>query len=84
MVKVGWIGTGVMGKHMAGYLQRSAKYGLHSVFNRTESKAQDLVTNGALFQPPQVIASQADYLFLMLGSPKDVENIVLDNKAGVL
>ena len=43
--KIGWIGTGVMGKSMAGHLMSKG----HSlmVFNRTASKADELVAAGA-------------------------------------
>jgi len=40
-IKIGWIGTGVMGKSMVGHLMNSG-YSL-SVFNRTASKADELV-----------------------------------------
>jgi 3-hydroxyisobutyrate dehydrogenase len=70
MIKVGWIGTGVMGKHQAMHLI-NAGYKL-SVYNRTASKAQDLIERGALFKSPKEIAEESDYLFLMLGYPHDV------------
>ena len=74
-VKVGWIGTGVMGKSMAQHLMKNG-YQL-SVFNRTASKADELVKEGAVFAQPIEIAKESDYLFLMLGYPKDVEDMVL-------
>ena len=46
--KIGWIGTGVMGKSMAGHLLAKG-YPLQ-VFNRTASKADALVAAGALFR----------------------------------
>jgi len=33
---------------------------------------------------PQEIAQNADYLFLMLGYPHDVRNMVLDDSTGIL
>lgn len=45
--QIGWIGTGVMGKHMAKHLINKG-YSLN-VFNRTASKADDLVAAGAKF-----------------------------------
>jgi len=45
--KVGWIGTGVMGKSMCGHLIKNG-YQL-SVYNRTKSKADDLVNMGATY-----------------------------------
>ena len=46
--KIGWIGTGVMGKSMAGHLLAKG-YPLQ-VFNRTASKADALVAAGALYR----------------------------------
>jgi 3-hydroxyisobutyrate dehydrogenase len=74
--KVGWIGTGVMGNHMCQYLLK-AKYDLY-VYNRTEEKANNLIELGAKFEEPSEIAKRVDYLFLMLGYPKDVEDIVFN------
>ena len=47
------------------------------VYNRTASKADELVAAGATFMQPNEIAAQSDFLFLMLGYPHDVENMVL-------
>eukprot|EP00351_Strombidinopsis_sp_SopsisLIS2011_P006097 CAMPEP_0116881382 /NCGR_PEP_ID=MMETSP0463-20121206/13499_1 /TAXON_ID=181622 /ORGANISM="Strombidinopsis sp, Strain SopsisLIS2011" /LENGTH=125 /DNA_ID=CAMNT_0004533281 /DNA_START=72 /DNA_END=449 /DNA_ORIENTATION=+ len=55
-----------------------------AVFNRTASKADDLVKSGATFMSPEEVAKQSDYLFLMLGYPKDVEKMVLDPNDGIL
>ena len=64
-----------MGKSMAQHLMKNG-YQL-SVFNRTASKADELVKEGAIFAQPIEIAKESDYLFLMLGYPKDVEDMVL-------
>lgn len=80
--KIGWIGTGVMGKSMAGHLIKKGHTLM--VFNRTASKADDLVQAGAQFMEPVEIAKQADYLFLMLGYPHDVRSMVLDEATGIL
>jgi len=45
MMKIGWIGTGVMGASMAGHLQK-AGHDL-SVFSRTRKKAENLIEKGA-------------------------------------
>ena len=71
-----------MGKSMAGHLQKQGHKLM--VFNRTASKADDLVKAGAEFMAPQEIAKQADYLFMMLGYPHDVEKMVLDKEVGIL
>ena len=44
-LKIGWIGTGVMGGHMFKHLLNKG-YDL-SVFSRTQSKAQSLLDMGA-------------------------------------
>jgi len=73
---VGWIGTGVMGAPMCGHLMD--KLGHQTlVYNRTKSKAQSLFDRGAKYMQPQEIAREADFLFLMLGYPHDVEAMTL-------
>lgn len=73
--KIGWIGVGIMGKSMIQYVIK-AGYEV-SVFNRTKSKADDVVALGAKFLSPQEIASTCDIVFLMLGYPADVQETVL-------
>ena len=55
MINVGWIGTGLMGKEMAAHLLRKPGVKV-SVYNRTASKAEDLVRKGAVFKPAKQIA----------------------------
>ena len=50
--KLGWIGTGVMGKSMAGHLLNKSGFKLN-VFTRTASKAEDLLQKGAVFMPAE-------------------------------
>lgn len=64
---IGWIGTGVMGKSMCQHLLK-AGYKLN-VFNRTASKSDELVQNGATFLSPKELAANSDAVFLMLGYP---------------
>ena len=49
--KIGWIGTGVMGFHMCKHLLTNG-YKV-SVFNRTKSKADELVELGATWMTPE-------------------------------
>lgn len=71
-MKIGWIGTGVMGKSMAGHLQ-AAGHELY-VFNRTQAKADVLVAKGAHWcNSPANVAQQAEIVFTMVGFPIDVE-----------
>jgi 3-hydroxyisobutyrate dehydrogenase len=74
-VHIGWIGTGVMGKSMVGHLMKHG-HKLH-VYNRTASKAAELLAIGAEFESPELIAAQCDYVFLMLGYPHDVEEMTI-------
>lgn len=72
-MKIGWIGTGVMGGPMAGHLQKAGHE--LSVYNRTKEKAMPLVTNGAVWcDTPAQIVQQSEIIFTMLGHPEDVEN----------
>jgi 3-hydroxyisobutyrate dehydrogenase len=74
-LKIGWIGTGVMGKSMCKHLLKSG-YNL-SVFNRTEEKATELIGLGAAKLNPSQMAKSCDVIFMMLGYPRDVEAIAL-------
>lgn len=80
--KIGWIGTGVMGKSMCKHLLNKG-YQL-AVFNRTKSKTDELVELGAKYQSVSDIAREADYVFLMLGYPRDVEHLVFEADGGLL
>ena len=72
---IGWIGTGIMGRSMAMHLLKGG-YTLN-VFNRTESKAADLVQSGAAWRAsPHEVAEYSDIVFLMLGYPYEVRETV--------
>ena len=79
---LGWIGTGVMGKSMCGHLLKKG-YNL-SIYNRSKSKTEDLLQMGAKYLTPMEMAEQCDIIFLMVGYPKDVEEIVLNKETGIL
>ncbi len=69
---IAFIGTGVMGRSMAGHLQR-AGHALH-VHNRTRGKAQELLDAGASWHAAAGDAAAAgDVVITMLGFPSDVE-----------
>lgn len=73
-MKIGFIGTGVMGASMADHLLE-AGYEMN-VYNRTKEKADDLVSKGALWKDsPAEIAKSSDLIFTILGYPKDVEEV---------
>jgi 3-hydroxyisobutyrate dehydrogenase len=78
-MKIGWIGTGVMGQSMAGHLQ-NAGHKLY-IFNRTRSKAENLLGKGARWcDSPVAVAQQAEIVFTIVGFPADVEEIYLGPK----
>jgi len=67
-----FIGTGVMGRSMAGHLLK-AGHPLH-VHNRTHAKAQPLLEAGAHWHDtPGAAAAQADFVITIVGFPADVE-----------
>ena len=69
---IAFIGTGVMGRSMAGHLL-AAGHRLH-VHNRTPAKAADLVAAGATWHDtPGAAAAQADFVVTIVGYPRDVE-----------
>ena len=73
---IAFIGTGVMGRSMAGHLL-AAGHELH-VFNRTRAKAQPLLDSGALWHDsPGAAAAAAGVVVTMLGFPHDVEETYL-------
>lgn len=73
-MKIGFIGTGVMGNAMAKNLI-AAGYNLN-VFNRTKSKTDNLVAAGATwYDNPKKVVAQSDVIFTMLGFPQDVEQV---------
>jgi 3-hydroxyisobutyrate dehydrogenase len=80
--KIGWIGTGVMGKSMCGHLI-DAGYDV-LVYNRTKEKAVDLINNGATWcSNTMKVAQNSDIVFTIVGFPKDVEEVYLSEK-GIL
>lgn len=84
---VGFIGLGLMGKPMAHNLLR-AGFPL-VVWNRTKSKADDLVRAGAKFgDSPCDVASQSDVLITIVSDPPALEEVLFgpanESKAGAL
>lgn len=79
---IAFIGTGVMGRSMAGHLLK-AGYSVN-VYNRTKSKTDDLVAAGAVWcETPGAAANGADIVITIVGFPKDVEEVYL-GEAGIL
>lgn len=75
-MKIGWIGTGIMGSPMAMHLQAAG----HTLFvsTRTRERASSLLEGGAVWcQTPQETAASCEVLFSIVGFPHDVEAIYL-------
>ncbi|SDO50590.1 NAD(P)-dependent oxidoreductase [Alkalicoccus daliensis] len=74
MKHIGFIGTGVMGKSMAGHLLEKG-YHIH-LYTRTRAKAEDLLEKGAEWhETPAALAGRCDAVITMVGYPKDVEEV---------
>ena len=74
--RIGWIGTGVMGRSMVGHLM-AAGYEA-TVYNRSASKTDDLVARGARrADSPRAVAEASDIIFAIVGFPKDVREVFL-------
>lgn len=79
MVKVGYIGLGLMGKPMAKNILK-AGFPL-VVHNRSRAKVNELVSEGAIgAATPAEVASQVDIVFTNLPDSPDVEQVVLGDQ----
>ena len=75
-IKIGWVGSGVMGSSMCGHLL-DAGYPVQ-VFSRTQARADALLERGARWaSSPAEAASGAEVVFTMVGLPTDVREVVL-------
>lgn len=73
-MKVGFIGTGVMGNSLVKHLLEEGHE--VTVFTRTASKAQNLLEAGAEWQESaKLLARDSEVIFTMVGYPADVEEI---------
>jgi len=74
--RIGWIGTGVMGRSMCGHLLK-AGYKV-TLYTRTKDKATDLMTNGAAWAAsPREVAAASDVVISIVGFPHDVREVML-------
>lgn len=74
---IGFIGLGIMGSRMAANLQKKG----HTLiaYNRTPSKAQELVANGAtLAKSPSDLAGRVEVLFTMVADPQSVQQVAME------
>src|SRR3954449_2010123 len=74
--RVGWIGTGVMGRSMCGHLL-AANYKV-TLYTRTKSKAEELLKQGASWaSSPREVAAARDVVISIVGYPSDVREVIL-------
>ena len=74
--RLGWVGTGVMGRWMCGHCLTNGYAA--TVYNRSRDKAQPLVDAGARFAAsPRAVAAASDIVFAIVGFPKDVREVFL-------
>ncbi|MFM8709584.1 MAG: NAD(P)-binding domain-containing protein, partial [Planctomycetia bacterium] len=75
-LRVGWIGTGIMGGAICGRLL-DAGFPL-TVTSRSRSRAAALEAKGASWaDPPAAVAAASDVAFTCVGFPRDVREVVL-------
>ena len=78
-MRVGFIGLGVMGQSMAGHILEAG----HELFvyNRTKSKAKNLVDKGATWlDTPKEVAEATDIVITIVGYPQDIEEVYYGDK----
>jgi 3-hydroxyisobutyrate dehydrogenase len=74
--RIGWIGTGVMGRWMCQHLMTKGYSA--TVYNRTKEKAQPLLElKAAWADTPKQVAEKSDIVFGIVGFPKDVREVYL-------
>lgn len=74
--KIGWIGTGVMGRWMCQHCMEKGYSA--TVYTRSKEKAQPLLDAGAQWaDSPKAVAENADVIFAIVGFPSDVRNVFL-------
>jgi 3-hydroxyisobutyrate dehydrogenase-like beta-hydroxyacid dehydrogenase len=80
MAKVAWIGIGVMGSSMVKHLLK----GGHCVtmYNKTIAKAEKVKAEagGEVVDSVKKAVKDADFIFTMIGYPKDVEDVYLGSE----
>ena len=78
--KVAFIGLGVMGYPMAGYISKAGHN--VTVYNRTKSKAEKWIKEykGNLAETPMEAAKDCDYIFTCVGNDNDLREVTLGDK----
>ena len=78
--KVSFIGLGVMGYPMAGYISKAGHK--VTVYNRTKSKAEKWIKEykGNIAETPMESAKDCDYIFTCVGNDNDLREVTLGDK----
>jgi 3-hydroxyisobutyrate dehydrogenase len=80
--RVGWIGSGVMGRWMCQHVMDKGYRA--TVYNRTREKAKALLDGGAaLADSPRDVAERSDVVFAIVGFPKDVREVFLGSNGAL-
>ncbi len=80
--RIGWIGTGVMGRSMCAHLINAGFTA--TIYSRTRAKAQPLLDQGATWaDSPAEVARQSDVIFAIVGFPQDVREVFLGMEGAV-
>jgi 3-hydroxyisobutyrate dehydrogenase len=81
--RIGWIGTGVMGRWMCQHLMTKGYKA--TVSNRSKDKAQPLIEQGAAWaDTPRQVAEKSDVVFAIVGFPKDVREVFLGSQGALV
>jgi len=78
--KVSFIGLGVMGYPMAGYISKAGHN--VTVYNRTKSKAQKWIKEykGKMAGSPEEAAKDSDFVFTCVGNDNDLKEVAIGKK----
>jgi len=78
--KVSFIGLGVMGYPMAGYISKAGHN--VTVYNRTKSKAEKWVKEykGTIAETPEEAAKDSDFVFTCVGNDNDLKEVSIGKK----
>jgi 3-hydroxyisobutyrate dehydrogenase len=80
--RIGWIGTGVMGRWMCQHAM--AKGFTATVYTRSKEKAQPLLDLGAEYAAsPKAVAEKSDVVFAIVGFPSDVREVFLGEQGAL-
>jgi 3-hydroxyisobutyrate dehydrogenase-like beta-hydroxyacid dehydrogenase len=78
--KVSFIGLGVMGYPMAGYISKAGHN--VTVYNRTKSKAEKWIREyeGKIAETPEEAAKDSDFVFTCVGNDDDLKEVAIGKK----